>query len=68
MGAQAMLAGAGGPMMAPGQQPDFLKLHNAEADNLAIADGMYVWAGEGVEERVLKLFGKTVGAESKKQR
>lgn len=69
MGSQALLGGAGATVMAPGQQPDFAKLHAAEADNLAIAEGMYVWAGEGVEERVLRLFGKEiVGAENKKGR
>ena len=67
MGSQAMMAGAAMGPMAPGK-PDMAKLHKAEADNLAIAEGMYVWAGEGVEARVLKLFGKQVELESKKTR
>jgi hypothetical protein len=66
MNSQAMMAGAvAGPMMGPGK-PDMAKLHKAEADNLAIAEGMYKWAGEGVEDRILKLFGQQAGLESKK--
>lgn len=67
MGSQAMMAGAAMGPMAPGK-PDIAKLHKAEADNFAIAEGMYVWAGEGVEERVLRLFGKQVEFEAKKTR
>jgi hypothetical protein len=40
----------------PGQ--DMFKMFNAEVENLALAEGMYKWAGEGVEERVLRLWGK----------
>jgi hypothetical protein len=67
MGSQAMMAGAAMGPMAPGK-PDMAKLHKAEADNLAIAEGMYIWAGEGVEERVLKLFGQEIVVEAKKTR
>lgn len=49
-------ASAGQPMGMAGQ-PDMRKVHKAEAENLALADGMYRWAGEGVEERVLALWG-----------
>ncbi len=44
------------------------KLYKAEVDNLALADAMYKYAGDGVEERVLKLFGKQIVGESKKDR
>ncbi|KAJ9094159.1 hypothetical protein QFC20_006957 [Naganishia adeliensis] len=47
-------AAQGGPQMGV---PDVGKVHRAEAENLALADGMYRWAGEGVEERVLALWG-----------
>jgi hypothetical protein len=44
-------------------------LYKAEVENLALADGMYKYAGDGVEARVLKLFGKQVDAkESRKDR
>lgn len=38
------------------------KVYKSEVENLALAEGMYKWAGEGVEDRVLRLFGKTVAA------
>lgn len=68
MGAQAMMAGAGGPMMGQAQV-DMNKVFRNEAENLAIADGLYAWAGQGVEDRVLNLFGRAVNeSESKKTR
>ncbi|GFZ47403.1 ER membrane protein complex subunit 3 [Saitozyma sp. JCM 24511] len=48
------LSGAGTvPMGGPGA-PDPEKLYNAEVENLALAEGMYRWVGEGVEARVLE--------------
>lgn len=67
MSSMAMLSGAATTPAGPGQ-PDMSKLYKAEVDNLALADGMYKYAGDGVEERILKLFGKEVGGESKKDR
>jgi hypothetical protein len=43
---------------APGQQQDFPKLFKAEKDNLALADGLYKWAGADVELRVLRKYGR----------
>lgn len=59
MAAQAQMGGAGvGAMMsmpgAPAQ--DFVKLFNAERENLEIVE--YAWVGQGVEQRVLDKFGK----------
>ena len=36
------------------------KLFKAEVENLALAEGLYRWAGDGVEDRVLRLYGKSV--------
>lgn len=55
------LSGAGTvPMGGPGA-PDPEKLYNAEVENLALAEGMYRWVGEGVEARVLERWGKSAG-------
>lgn len=51
-------ANASGPGAAPGQPQDFAKLFKAERDNLALADGLYKWAGEDVELRVLRKYGR----------
>lgn len=51
-----MLAGAQAMPMGPGQ-PDMAKLHRAEAENLSLASDSYRWVGEGVEERVLRMYG-----------
>ncbi|KAH8830769.1 transmembrane protein [Flagelloscypha sp. PMI_526] len=37
---------------------DYVKIFKAEIDNLQLSEGVYKWAGEGVEERVLKMYGK----------
>jgi hypothetical protein len=50
-------AAQGVPQMGMGGAQDAGKVHRVEAENLALADGMYRWAGEGVEERVLALWG-----------
>jgi ER membrane protein complex subunit 3 len=42
----------------PGQPQDYTKLFKAERDNLEFSEGLYTWAGEGVEERVLRRYGK----------
>ena len=58
MGAVHALGGAQqGMPMGMGAAADAGKVHKAEAENLALAEGMYTWAGEGVEERVLALWG-----------
>ncbi|KAJ9117414.1 hypothetical protein QFC24_006510 [Naganishia onofrii] len=51
------LGGGTAAPVQPGGQQDMGKIHRAEAENLALAEGMYLWAGEGVEERVLALWG-----------
>ncbi|KAF8493512.1 integral membrane protein DUF106-domain-containing protein [Gautieria morchelliformis] len=37
---------------------DYNKLFKAEKDNLELAEGLYSWAGKGVELRVLQKYGK----------
>ncbi|RSH95269.1 ER membrane complex subunit 3 [Saitozyma podzolica] len=55
------LSGAGTvPMGGPGA-PDPEKLYKAEVENLALAEGMYRWVGEGVEARVLERWGRGAG-------
>ncbi|OCF41936.1 hypothetical protein I317_04238 [Kwoniella heveanensis CBS 569] len=57
--AMSALSGAGGGMMAgPGGQPDMSKLFKSEVENLALAEGLYKWVGEGIEDRVLRSWGK----------
>lgn len=41
-----------------GPQQDMVKPFKAEVENLALAEGLYRWAGEGVEDRVLARWGK----------
>ncbi|KAF8211228.1 transmembrane protein [Mycena galopus ATCC 62051] len=48
----------GAPQAAPGQAQDYSKLFKAEKDNLEFAEGVYCWVGEGVEDRVLRRYGK----------
>ncbi len=67
MSSIALLSGANSIPMTPGQK-DFSKQHNAEAENLAFSEGLYRYAGDGVELRVLKLFGREVKEENKKDR
>lgn len=56
-----MLSGAGGSQpQAPGAAPDFKKFFKQEAENLALAEGMYKWVGDGIEDRLLKQYGKAV--------
>jgi hypothetical protein len=43
---------------APGAAQDFNKLFKAEKDNLEFSEGLYSWVGEGVEDRVLRRYGK----------
>ncbi|KIR26668.1 hypothetical protein I307_02016 [Cryptococcus deuterogattii 99/473] len=52
------LSGAGGPVPGPGGPPDMVKLFKAEVENLALAESSYKWVGEGVEDRVLRAWGK----------
>jgi len=42
----------------PGQPQDYVKLFKAEKDNLAFAEGVYSWMGDGVETRLLRKYGK----------
>ncbi len=54
----AMLSGAGNvPTSGPGA-PDMEKVFKGEVENLALAEGMYKWVGEGIEDRVLRQWGK----------
>ncbi|CDU26281.1 related to AIM27-member of a transmembrane complex required for efficient folding of proteins in the ER [Sporisorium scitamineum] len=60
----AAMSGAAAPMQAmnpaaPGQAPDFEKLHLAERDNLELVgleDSSIRWIGDGIEDRVLALY------------
>lgn len=60
----AAMSGAAAPMQAmnpaaPGQAPDFEKLHHAERDNLELVgleDSSVRWIGDGIEDRVLALY------------
>lgn len=45
------------PAAGPGA-PDYAKLYKQEAENLALAEGVYKWVGDGVEDRVLALYGR----------
>jgi len=42
----------------PGQAQDFHKIFMAEKDQLELAEGLYCWAGAGVERRLLEKYGK----------
>jgi hypothetical protein len=45
---------------APAGQPqDYNKLFSAEAESLQLAEGVYKWVGDGIEERILHKYGKT---------
>lgn len=46
------------PTANPAAPPDYTKIFKAEVDNLQLSEGVYKWVGEGVEERVLKMYGK----------
>jgi len=54
--AMSMMGGAGG-MPGPGA-PDMEKVFKGEVENLALAEGMYKWVGDGIEDRILKQWGK----------
>ncbi|EIM88518.1 uncharacterized protein STEHIDRAFT_77595 [Stereum hirsutum FP-91666 SS1] len=45
-------------MPSAGQPQDYNKLFKAEKDNLEFAEGLYKWAGEDVETRVLRKYGR----------
>ena len=49
---------AGAGMNPQGQPQDFNKLFKAEKDNLALAEGLYKWVGDDVEDRILRKYGK----------
>ncbi|KAK4688512.1 ER membrane protein complex subunit 3, partial [Tremellales sp. Uapishka_1] len=51
------LSGAGAVQSGPGA-PDMGKLFKAEVENLALAQGVYRWVGEGIEDRVLARWAK----------
>jgi len=36
------------------------KTFKSEVENLALAAGMYRWVGEGIEDRVLRQWGKVI--------
>lgn len=46
-------------MMAPGQ--DMNKIFLQEKENLELADGLYRWAAEGVEQRMLERWARSKG-------
>ena len=58
----AAMAGSGGAanntVPAPGAPVDYVKLFEAEKDNLEFAEGQYKWVGQDVERRVLERWGK----------
>jgi hypothetical protein len=51
-------ANAGAGAAAPGAPQDYAKLFKAERDNLELAEGLYAWAADGAEARVLRRFGR----------
>ncbi|KAI3612525.1 duf850 domain protein [Moniliophthora roreri] len=57
---QAMMASpfASAGTNPQGQPQDFNKLFKAEKDNLALAEGLYKWVGDDVEDRILRKYGK----------
>lgn len=46
-------------MTGPGA-PDMGKAFKSEVENLALAEGMYRWVGDGIEDRVLRQWGKLI--------
>ncbi|OCF54528.1 hypothetical protein L486_08078 [Kwoniella mangroviensis CBS 10435] len=58
LSAMSSLSGAGAGMIGGPGQPDMSKLFKSEVENLALAEGMYKWVGEGIEDRILKGFNK----------
>lgn len=52
-----LASAAAAPMAGPGA-PDYSKLYKAEVENLALAEGMYKWVGDGIEDRILARYGK----------
>lgn len=51
-------AGAAAAQSKPVGPQDFGKIFAGEKDNLELAEGLYVWSGEHVEERLLRKWGK----------
>jgi ER membrane protein complex subunit 3 len=49
---------AGVQVGQPGQPQDFNKLFSAESENLQLAQGVYQWVGDGIDERILRKYGK----------
>jgi hypothetical protein len=48
---------------APAGQPqDYNKLFAAEAESLQLAEGVYKWVGDGIEERILRKYGKALSS------
>ncbi|KIM25206.1 hypothetical protein M408DRAFT_331308 [Serendipita vermifera MAFF 305830] len=47
-----------GAAPAAGPNQDFNKIFIGESESLQIAEGIYKWAGEGIEERILRKYGK----------
>jgi len=47
----------GGQQAASTPMQDFSKMFKAEKDNLELSDGLYLWAGDDVETRVLLKYG-----------
>jgi hypothetical protein len=56
------LTGAGAGAQAGPGAPDIEKIFKGEVENLLLAEGMYKWVGDGIEDRVLGLFGKPVAS------
>jgi len=54
--ASSPFAGAGNaPAMGP---QDYGKLFVSESENLQLAQGVYQWVGDGIDERILRKYGK----------
>lgn len=49
---------ASAAMAQPGQPQDYNKLFKAEQKNLEFAEGLYAWAAEDVETRILKKYAR----------
>lgn len=57
-GSTAAGGAANNTLPAPGAPADYVKLFEAEKDNLEFAEGQYKWIGQDVERRVLERWGK----------
>lgn len=56
--ASSPFAGAAGAAGTPGQPQDFNKIFTGESENLQLAQGIYKWVGDDIDQRILKRYGK----------